>query len=121
MEVAVRTLKKPICFVKGGKRKQLTLLVIVIRLDNNSQTNTWALVDSGCTGFCINQQFIVNHKIPTKWMPLTILVYNIDSTLNKNESIREFAILQLAINDYYKCINLAVTELRDTDLFLGHD
>ena len=53
-------------------------------------------------------------------MPLTILVYNIDSTLNKNRSIKEFAILQLAINDYYKCIDLVVIELEDTNLFLGY-
>ena len=34
-KIAVKTLKKPICFVKGGRGKQLTLLVMVIRLDNN--------------------------------------------------------------------------------------
>ena len=54
-------------------------------------------------------------------MPFAILVYNIDSTLNKNRSIKEFAILQLAINDHYEHIDLAVTELGDTDLFLGYD
>ena len=36
VEVAVRTLKKPIHFVKGDRGKQLTLPVMVIRLDNNS-------------------------------------------------------------------------------------
>ena len=40
MKVAVETLKEPICFVKKGRKKQLTLPVIVIRLDNNSQTDT---------------------------------------------------------------------------------
>ena len=35
-EVAVGTLKELIHFVKGGKGKQLTLSVMVIRLDNNS-------------------------------------------------------------------------------------
>ena len=35
-EVAVGTLKEPIYFVKEGRGKQLTLSVIVIRLDNNS-------------------------------------------------------------------------------------
>ena len=35
-EVAVGTLKEPICFIKRGREKQLTLPVIVIRLDNNS-------------------------------------------------------------------------------------
>ena len=66
MKVAVETLKKPIHFVKKGRGKQLTLLVMVIRLDNNSRTDTRVLVDSGCTRSCINQQFIVNHRIPTK-------------------------------------------------------
>ena len=65
-EVIVRTLKEPICFIKRDREKQLTLPVIVIKLDNNSRTDTQALIDSRCTGFCINQQFIINHKIPTK-------------------------------------------------------
>ena len=34
-KVVVRILKKPIHFIKGDREKQLTLLVIVIRLDNN--------------------------------------------------------------------------------------
>ena len=37
--VIVRTLKEPICFIKRGKGKQLTLPVIVIRLNNNSWTD----------------------------------------------------------------------------------
>ena len=36
VEVAVGTLKEPICFVKRDRGKQLTLSVIVIRLNNNS-------------------------------------------------------------------------------------
>ena len=40
IKVAVETLKELICFIKKDRKKQLTLLVIVIRLDNNSQTNT---------------------------------------------------------------------------------
>ena len=120
-EVAVETLKKSIRFVKGGRGKQLILPVTVIRLDNNSQTDTRALIDSGCTGSCINQQFIANYKIFTKWMPLAIPVYNVDGTLNKNGSIKEFIILQLIINNYYKCINLAITELENINLFLEYN
>ena len=93
VEVAIKTLKEPICFIKRDRKKQLTLSVIVIRLNNNSQTDTQVFVDSGCTGFCINQQFIINHKISTKQIPFTILVYNVDGTFNKNGSIKEFAIL----------------------------
>ena len=40
MKVVVGTLKEPIHFVKGGREKQLTLLVMVIRLDNNSWIDT---------------------------------------------------------------------------------
>ena len=65
-EVTIGTLKEPICFIKRDRGKQLTLPVIVIRLDNNSRIDTQVLVDSGCTGSCINQQFVINHKIPTK-------------------------------------------------------
>ena len=36
MEIVVRTLKELIHFVKRDREKQLTLLVIVLRLDNNS-------------------------------------------------------------------------------------
>ena len=54
-------------------------------------------------------------------MPFTILVYNADGTLNKNGFIREFTILQLAINNYYKYINLIIIELGDMDLFLGYN
>ena len=54
-------------------------------------------------------------------MSLTILVYNINSTLNKNRFIKEFVILQLATNDYYKCIDLTIIELEDMDLFLGYN
>ena len=54
-EITVRILKEPICFIKGGREKQLTLSVIVIRLENNSRIDTRAFIDSGCTGFCINQ------------------------------------------------------------------
>ena len=37
MKVVVGTLKEPIYFVKRDRRKQLTLPITVIRLNNNSQ------------------------------------------------------------------------------------
>ena len=54
IEIVVRTLKEPIHFVKEGREKQLTLPVTVIRLNNNSQTNTQTLIDNGYTKSCIN-------------------------------------------------------------------
>ena len=40
VEIVVETLKELIHFVKGGRGKQFTFPVIVIRLNNNSQTDT---------------------------------------------------------------------------------
>ena len=54
-------------------------------------------------------------------MPFAIPVYNIDSTFNKNGSIKKFAILQLAINNHYKHINLIIIKLGNIDLFLEHN
>ena len=54
-------------------------------------------------------------------MPFVILVYNTDGILNKNRFIKEFTILQLAINDHYKHIDFAITELENINLFLGHN
>ena len=54
-------------------------------------------------------------------MPLAIPVYNADGTLNKNGSIKEFTTLQITIDNHSERIDLAVTDLGDTDLFLGHD
>ena len=51
------------------------------------------LIDNRCTRSYINQQFVVNYKILTKQISFAIPVYNADDTLNKNESIKEFAIL----------------------------
>ena len=54
-------------------------------------------------------------------MLLVIPVYNTDSTFNKNKSIKKFATLQLAINNHYECIDFTITELENTDLFLGYN
>ena len=39
-KIVIRILKEPICFIKGDREKQLILPIIVIRLDNNSWTDT---------------------------------------------------------------------------------
>ena len=41
--------------------------------------------------------------------------------INKNRFIKEFATLQLAINNHYEYIDLIVIELENTDLFLGYN
>ena len=53
-------------------------------------------------------------------MPILIPMYNTDRTWNQAEPITEMAELILVIGEYQKCIQLAVTNLRNTDLFRGY-
>ena len=54
-------------------------------------------------------------------MPIPIPVYNADGTRNQAGPIPEMAELILAIGDYQECIQLAVTNLGNTDLFIGYE
>ena len=54
-------------------------------------------------------------------MPIPIPVYNADRTQNQAGPIIEIAELVLAIGDYQKHIQLAVTNLGNTDLFISYE
>ncbi len=50
-----------------------------------------------------------------------ITVYNADETRNQAEQITAFAKIYIKIGDHTEQINLAVTNLKDQTIFLGHD
>ncbi len=50
-----------------------------------------------------------------------IPVYNADGTRNQGGSITRYAEILLKIGDHVERIDLAVTELSDRQIFLGHD
>ena len=54
-------------------------------------------------------------------MPIPIPVYNADGTRNQAGPITEMAELILAIGDHQERIQLAVTNLGNTDLFIGYE
>ncbi|KZV59489.1 hypothetical protein PENSPDRAFT_551232, partial [Peniophora sp. CONT] len=49
-----------------------------------------ALLDSGCTGLCIDKDFVRQNGISTRKTALPIPVYNADGSANSNGSITEF-------------------------------
>ncbi len=49
-----------------------------------------------------------------------ITVYNTDRTKNSSGQITAFAELCITIGDHAKWIDLAITDLKDCDVFLGH-
>ena len=48
-----------------------------------------ALLDSGCTGSCLNTQWVKEQGIPTRPLAHPILVYNADGTQNIGGSLKE--------------------------------
>ena len=54
-------------------------------------------------------------------MPIPIPVYNADGTRNQAGPITEMAELVLAIGEHQERIQLAVTNLGSTDLFIGYE
>ena len=62
--------------------------------------NVLALLDSGCTGTTMDQQFAKEKGLETHKLPQPIPVYNADGSINQAGSITEFAIVELTIDDH---------------------
>ena len=82
---------------------------------------TRALVDSGCTGSCINKGFVWSHRIPTQKSPIAIPVFNADGTPNDLGNITHFVDARLCVGGHKEDTQLAVVKLGSTLIFLGHD
>ncbi len=105
----------------SGKGKDLTINVQIETLEKRTKVTTTALVDSGCTSSAINRAFVKKHNIPTHATAVPIPVYNADGTHNQGGSITQYAEIRLVIGDHVERIDLAITELGDRQIFLGHD
>ena len=79
------------------------------------------MLDSGCTGSCINQKFVDLYGLETHKLPAPVLVYNANRTINCNGAIKEFVRICIKIQEHKESIHLAVTNLDNTDLYLGYE
>ena len=84
---AVESLKDKCKYIRGTKGHDLKFSVNVENLESSSMVETEALLDCGATGSCINQKFVEKHNLPIRKIPIKILVYNADSSLNSDGSI----------------------------------
>ncbi len=103
------------------KGKDLTINIQIRIPGSNTKIATTALVDSGCTSSAINRAFVKKHNIPTHATAAPIPVYNADRTRNQGGSITCYAEIRLTVGDHTEWIDLAITELGDRQIFLGHD
>ena len=119
---ALKELKGPKKYVQGIGGTKLEMRVILETKEDNSRVfETKALLDSGCTGSCINRSFVEENHIPTIKLARPIPVYNADGTLNQNGAITDVVELHMAIQDHKETIRFAVSNLGKADVFLGHD
>jgi len=90
-----------------------------IKTKNGKKLEVKALVDSGCTHTGIDKQLVKDKRIQTKSIDFSFEVFNTDRT--KNGEVTKVAPLEIKINRHKETLEVAVTDLDRTDMFLGHD
>ena len=106
--------------IATGKH-QMDLKGSIQRTDTSEQITIKALLDSSCTGSCIDEAFVDKHGIETRELPKPIPVYNADGTPNANGMVTRMAQLRLTIGSHSELINFAISTLDKNDIFLGHN
>ena len=90
-----------------------------VKTKNGKNLKVKALVDSGCTHTGIDEQLVKDKRIQTKKIDFSFEVFNTDGT--KNGEVTKVAPLEIEINGHKEKVEVAVTDLDGTDMFLGHD
>jgi len=90
-------------------------------LDDRRTFAVTALLDSRCTGNCIDSGFVTARNIATKKIACPIPIYGTDGTPSASRTIFEYVEMEMQINNHKECITLAVTDLGKEDIFLGHE
>ncbi len=116
----LRQPRRYVCRLSGSD-KALTTDLLIEMLSSRARITSSALVDSSCTSSAINRAFVEKHNIPTRATAVPITVYNADGSKNSSGQITAFAELRITIGDHAECIDLAITNLKDRNIFLGHD
>jgi len=92
-----------------------------IKTKDKRKLKVKVLINSGYTNTTIARKTVEEKEIPTKLLPKPFNVYNLDRLRNGEKIIREFVPLEINSNRHIKQIDVVVSEIKKTDLFLGHD
>ena len=90
-----------------------------VKMKNGKKLKIKALVDSRCTYTRIDKQLVKKKRIQTKPFNFLFEVFNADGM--KNGEVTKVAPLEIKINGHKETLEVAVTDLDGTDIFLGHD
>lgn len=108
---ALKSLRKPRMFIRGSKGMQLDVTAILQTVDILETFQVKGLVNSGCSGSCIDSKFVATNKINTIKSAIPTKVYNADGTLNTSGSITDHVIMHMTIGDHVERIELGVEDL----------
>jgi len=89
-----------------------------VKTKNSKNLKVKALVDSGYTHTGIDEQLVKEKRIQTKPINFSFKVFNVDGI--KNREMTRVVSLEIKINRYKEQLEVAVTDLNRTDMFLGH-
>ena len=92
-----------------------------IKTKDGRKLKVKALIDSGCTNTTIARKTVKEKGISTQSLPKPFNIYNSDGSRNGEKTIREFVPLEINSNGHIEQIDAVVSEIKETDLFLGHD
>jgi len=92
-----------------------------IKTKDGRKLKVKVLIDSGCTNTTIARKTVKEKRIPTRSLPKPFNVYNLDRSRNGEKTIWEFVPLEINSNGHIEQIDAVVSEIKETDLFLGHD
>jgi len=92
-----------------------------IKTKDGRKLKVKALINSGCTNTTIARKTVKEKGISTQSLPKSFNIYNSDGSRNGEKTIREFIPLEINSNGHIEQIDAVVLEIKETDLFLGHD
>ena len=79
------------------------------------------MVDSGATTKFLHRRFVEKNQVTTRKLARPIPLYNIDGTENRDGTITEVAVLDMAIGDHQEKVVFVVTDIGEEDVIIGLD
>jgi hypothetical protein len=97
---ALKELELPRRYIRKQGQSQMDISVHLQTLNTGDIFRLRALLDSGCTGLCIDKEFVKRNNIQTRKIPRPIPVYNADGTLNEGGPITDYVEMRMVIQDH---------------------
>ena len=83
--------------VRATGKNQMDVSGVIITMDTLDRHLIKALIDSGCMGLCINENFVKKHNLNMMKLPKSIPVFNADGSSNITGRLTHTVQLQVII------------------------